>query len=68
MIQFADQVRVRLISRAHQKLLKYFNGTVISTFTVPAAIVLFNNLDLDLNGSDSVIAALFNSGPSLQEY
>ena len=37
--QFSDQVRMRLISqlihdisRAAQKLLKYFNGTVISAF------------------------------------
>ena len=44
--QFADQVRMRLISqlindisRVLQKLLKYFNGTTISTSFVPSAPV-----------------------------
>ena len=54
--QFVDQVRVRLIlqlikgiSRVIQKLLKYFNGTAISTFTISSLLVLFKNFDLNLN-------------------
>ena len=42
MTQLADQVKIVLtsqlikdISRVPQKLLKYFNGTIISTFIIP---------------------------------
>ena len=33
----------------------YFNGTAISTFTVPALPVLTVNLDLNFNDSESII-------------
>ena len=69
MKQFSDQVRIRLIlklikgiSRVLQKLLKYFNGTGISTFIVLAALLLLDNIDLNLKDSDSGISALFDSG------
>ena len=72
MTKFAGQVRIRLISqlikgisRFFQKLLEYFNDTCISTFTVLALLVLFMNLDLDLNDSESV-AVFF--GSSLQNW
>ena len=74
-IQFDDQVKIILIlqlikgiSRALQKLLKYFNGTAISAFIISALLVLPNILDLKLHDSDSVIAALFNGGSSLQNW
>ena len=62
--QPADQVRMRSISqlisgisRVLQKLLKYFDGTAISTSLVlPAAGVLPAILTLDLNGSEFVTA------------
>ena len=61
MTKFADQVRIRLIlqlikgiSRVLQKLLKYFNGTVISAFLISSLLVLFRNLDFSLNDSESV--------------
>ena len=41
-------------------MLKYFNGTTISTFTVPSLPVLFVNLNLNLNYSESLIL-LFGS-------
>ena len=54
MTQFVDQVKITLLSHpikgnltVLQKLLKYF----ISAFAVPATLVLFNNLDLNLNDS-----------------
>ena len=66
--QFADQVISRLISqvirgisRVLRKLLKYFNGTAISTFISPALPVLFLNLDLNLNDSESVLSLSFGS-------
>ena len=53
---FSDQVKMRLISqlikdisRVLQKLLKYFNGTTISTFFVPPAAVLPVIFCLNLN-------------------
>ena len=56
MTHFADQVTIRLISqliqgisRVLQKLVKYFNGTAIFAFMIPALLVLSNNLDLNLN-------------------
>ena len=62
--QPADQVRMRSISqlisgisRVLQKLLKYFDGTTISTSLVlPAAGVLPAILTLDLNDSEFVTA------------
>ena len=41
-----------MISRVLPKLLKYFNGTAISTFTTSALLVLSNNLDINLNDSE----------------
>ena len=68
--QFADQVRIRLISqlikgilRVLQKLLQYVNGTAIFAFVIPSLLLLFKNFDLNSNGSESVII-LF--GSSLQ--
>ena len=65
--QFADQVRIRLISqlikgisRVLEKLFKYFSGTVIFVFIIPWPLVLFRNFNLDLNDSASVIL-LFGS-------
>ena len=62
MTQFADQVRIRLISQLIkgisiflQKLLKYFKSTATSAFTMPSLVVLSNNLDLNLNDSELVI-------------
>ena len=47
------------ISRVLQKLLKYFNGTIISTsFALPAAGVFPLIFTLDLNHSGSVIVSL----------
>ena len=72
--EFADQIRVKLtsqlikdISKVLQKLPKYFNDTSISTFIELAALLLFKNLDLNLNYSDSTKAALLNDGSSLQK-
>ena len=66
--QFADQVRIRLISqlikgisRVLQKLLSYFNGTAIFAFILPALLVLFKNFDLNLNDLESVISLSFDS-------
>ena len=73
MMQFNEQVTIRLISqlikdisRVLQILLKYFNGTAISTFIILALLILSNILDLNLNYSDSIIPALFNGGLFLQ--
>ena len=62
MSQFADQVNIRLfsqlinnISKVLQFLHKYFNGTTISTFTLPKLLALFVNLDLNLSDSESFI-------------
>ena len=70
MTQFADQIRIRLISQlikrisiVLQKLRKYFNEISIFTFIVSALLVLFKDLDLNLNDSESVIEV---SGSSLQ--
>ena len=38
--------------KSSPKILKYFNGTVISAFLIPELLVLFNNLDLGLNRYD----------------
>ena len=56
---------IKDIPRVLQKLLKYFNGTAIFAFIIPALLVLSQNFDLNLNGSDSV-KTLF--GSSLQYY
>ena len=54
MIQFADQIRIRLfvqtikgILRFPQKLLNYFKGTVIFDFMTPSLLVS-NNLEVNL--------------------
>ena len=60
--QVDDHVKIKLtsqlikgISRVLQKLLKYFNGTTISTsFSLPATGVLRVIFILDLNYSESV--------------
>ena len=52
------------ISRDLQKLLKYFNGTTISAL-IPSFLVLFKNLDLNLNNSESIIGFF---GSSLQKF
>ena len=60
--QSLDHVKIRLtsqliigISSVLQKLLKYFNGTIISTsFVLPAAGVLPVIFNLDLNDSEPV--------------
>ena len=59
---------IKGISWALQKLLKYFNGTAISAFLISVLLVLPNILDLKMHDSDSVIAALFNGGSSLQNW
>ena len=68
MAQFADQVRIRLslqliksISRIIQKLFKSFDGKVISLFRVPTLLVLFKNLDLNLNNTEFVIGSFSTS-------
>ena len=61
-IQFSDQVKMRLnsqlingISTVLQKLLKYFNGTGISTFFVLSLLGVFPVVLIwDLSDSDSV--------------
>ena len=72
MTHFADQVRLRVISqfisaisRVRPKLIKYFNGTTISSFKVPVLPVLFISLDLDLNYSEFVV---LSPGSSLQYF
>ena len=65
--QFFDQVKIKLISqlikvisRVLQKLFKYFNGTAIFAFIIPALLVLSKNFDLNVIDSDFVIT-LFGS-------
>ena len=60
--RFADQVKIRLtsklikgISRVIQKLLTYFNGTATFASIIPVVLLLFMNLALNLNDSDSDI-------------
>ena len=62
LLQFVDQLKIRLISqlisgisRVLWKVLKYFNGTDISTFTVPVPSVLFKELYLNWNESESAV-------------
>ena len=71
MTRFADQIRLKVksqsiksISRGLQKLLMYFNSKLISAFAIPAILVLFVRLYLNLNDSESV--KLSSSGSSLQ--
>ena len=68
--QFADQVRIRLISqlttdisKVLQKLLNYFNNTAIFASVIPALLVLSQNFDLNLNDSKSPILSF---GSTLQ--
>ena len=75
-----DQVRIRLvsqlinrISRALQKLLKYFNGSLILIFFVPLFYVLPAIFVLNLNkallllasGKSEIAPLLFKNGLSL---
>ena len=61
--QVGDHVKIRLTSqlingipRVLQKLLKSFNGTIVSaSFVLPAAGVFPVNFILDLNDSDSIM-------------
>ena len=69
MIQSADQVRIRLISKlikdispVPQKWFKYFNDTAIFVFIIPALLILSDNLDLNLSDSE-LVTGFF--GPSL---
>ena len=72
MIKLDEKVKIRLITqfmkgkRVTQKLLNYFNGTAIFTSIVPALLVLPNIFYLNLNDSDSAIAALPKGGLFLQ--
>ena len=63
-MQLSDQVKIKLISqlikgisRVLQNLLKYFKRTPIFRFLILSLSVLSINLDLNLNDTDSVIAA-----------
>ena len=79
--QFVDQVEIRLtsqliksISRVLQKLLKYFNGTIISTLSIfPPLLVWPGFFALELNESVALVSlkltissSLFTTGMSLQ--
>ena len=81
--QFADQVKMRLtsqlikgISRVLQKLLKYFNGTIISTLSIsPSSSVWPVIFALELNESVALaslkltmLPILITAGISLQYY
>ena len=68
MTQFSDQVNIKLISqlfssilRVFQKLLKFFHGTAISTFKVPASPVLYVNIDLNFDKSEPIMLSLGSS-------
>ena len=68
MIQFADQVDIRLISqlisgisRVFQKLLKQFNGIAVYMFKIPVLLVFFASIDLNLNDSEFVMLSLESS-------
>ena len=66
---FSDKLRTRLISQAvkgtsnvfRKNSVKYFNGIAISTYFVPATLVLPVNFDLNLNDSESIIVLLDKS-------
>ena len=50
---------IKLISRVPQKLLKYFNGTIISTSSVfPLAGAFPVAFILDINDSDQIMLSL----------
>ena len=81
MTQFADQVKARLslqlikgTSRVLQKLLEYFNGTIISTLSIsPSLLVWLVIFVLKLNESvalaslkSTISPLLFRAGTSLQ--
>ena len=69
MIQVDDHIKIRLtsqlinsISGVLQKLLKYFNGTIILTsFVLPAAGFFPVIFILDLNDSDCIMLSLGSS-------
>ena len=77
--QFFDQVEIRLISQLItgissflQKLLRYFNGTMILTTIVPSCPVCFVIFSLNLNemlsflsAGKSIITFLFKAGSSI---
>ena len=67
--QFADQIRIRLISqlnkgvsRVFQNLPRYLNGKATPTSKILSSSVLFVNLDLNLNYLESSMLA---SGSSI---
>ena len=79
--QSGDQVKIKLnsqlikgILRVLQKLLKYFNGTIISTLSIlPLSLVLRAIFVLKLNESvtlsplkSTILPLLFTAGISLQ--
>ena len=80
--QFAAQFKRRLISQlitdiliVLKQLLKYFNGTIISTFLVPSSRVWPFMFSLKLNESvrlpsskSIVLPLLYTAGMSLQYY
>ena len=77
--QFADQVKIRLfsqlvnsISRFLQKLLRSFNGTIVSTSFVPSLpvwpVIFCLNLSEALflsSGKSILLPAVFKAGSSL---
>ena len=74
MTQFSDKVKIRpisqlikAISRGHRKLLKYFNGTAFYAFTVMVPSVLFENLYLNLNDSESCSVIIWFISPILPQ-
>ena len=58
---------IKGILRVLQKLLKYFNGTIISTSFVPPSVVLRVIFCLNLNEAEklTIVPTLVNSGSSL---
>ena len=43
---------IKVISIVLHILFEYFNGTAISTFIIPAVLVLSKNLDLNVNRTE----------------
>ena len=80
--QFADHLRIssnlqliKGVSRALQKLLKYFSGTIISTWIIPLLLVWPVIFVLKLSESvalaplkSTILPSLFTAGISLQYY
>ena len=68
MTQFSGQSRSRVtsqftnaISNVVQKVLKYFNGTIIFTFAIPVLLALSVILNLNLNESDVFILSSYSA-------